>query len=80
VSEIEIAAPGKDDELLAVHEALDQLAAHDPQKPNWSSYATSPALRSLNRPKCWESPCPQPNGIGLMLVHGFTERLHNPAY
>jgi RNA polymerase sigma factor (TIGR02999 family) len=30
--EIEIAAPGKDDELLAVHEALDQLAAHDARK------------------------------------------------
>ena len=31
--EIEIAAPTeKDDELLAVHEALDQLAAHDPRK------------------------------------------------
>ena len=31
--EIEIAAPTeKDDELLAVHDALDQLAAHDPRK------------------------------------------------
>ena len=31
--EIEIAAPTeKDNELLAVHEALDQLAAHDPRK------------------------------------------------
>ena len=31
--EIEIAAPAKDDdELLAVHEALDQLAAHDARK------------------------------------------------
>ena len=31
--EIEIAAPTeKDDELLAVHEALDQLAAHDARK------------------------------------------------
>ncbi len=33
VDEIEIAAPTpKDDELLAVHEALDALAAHDPRK------------------------------------------------
>ena len=33
VDEIEIAAPAKDDdELLAVHEALDQLAAHDGRK------------------------------------------------
>ncbi len=33
VDEIEIAAPTqKDDELLAVHEALDKLAAHDPRK------------------------------------------------
>ena len=31
--DIEIAAPTeKDDELLAVHEALDRLAAHDPRK------------------------------------------------
>ena len=31
--EIEIASPAaKDDELLAVHEALDALAAHDPRK------------------------------------------------
>ena len=30
--EIEIAAPSKDDELLAVHEALDALAAHDARK------------------------------------------------
>jgi RNA polymerase sigma factor (TIGR02999 family) len=30
--EIEIAAPAKDDEVLAVHEALDQLAAHDSRK------------------------------------------------
>jgi RNA polymerase sigma factor (sigma-70 family) len=31
--EIEIAAPGaKDDELLAVHEALDALATHDARK------------------------------------------------
>ena len=32
VDEIEIAAPLADDELLAVHEALDRLAAHDAQK------------------------------------------------
>ena len=32
VDEIEIAAPAPDDELLAVHEALDRLAAHDEQK------------------------------------------------
>jgi RNA polymerase sigma factor (TIGR02999 family) len=32
LDEIEIAAPAADDELLAVHEALDQLAAHDAQK------------------------------------------------
>ena len=32
VDEIEIAAPVPDDELLAVHEALDRLAAHDAQK------------------------------------------------
>ena len=30
--EIQIAAPVPDDELLAVHEALDRLAAHDAQK------------------------------------------------
>ena len=30
--DIEIAAPSKDDELLAVHEALDALAAHDTRK------------------------------------------------
>jgi len=32
IQEIEIGAPGKDDELLAVHEALDRLAAQDRQK------------------------------------------------
>lgn len=32
IQEIEIGAPGKDDEVLAVHEALDRLAAHDRQK------------------------------------------------
>ena len=32
VDEIEIAAPARDDELLAVHEALDALAAHDTRK------------------------------------------------
>ncbi len=32
VDEIDIAAPGKDDELLAVHEVLDALAAHDSRK------------------------------------------------
>ena len=32
VDEIEIAAPMPDDELLAVHEALDRLAAHDARK------------------------------------------------
>jgi RNA polymerase sigma factor (TIGR02999 family) len=33
VAEIEIAAPlGDDDEMLAVHEALDRLAAYDPRK------------------------------------------------
>jgi RNA polymerase sigma factor (TIGR02999 family) len=29
VAEVDIAAPGKNDELLAVHDALDALAAHD---------------------------------------------------
>jgi len=29
---VEIAAPGEDDELLAVHEALDRLAEHDARK------------------------------------------------
>ena len=32
VDEIGIAAPSPDDELLAVHEALDALAAHDARK------------------------------------------------
>ena len=32
VEEVEIAAPAKDDELLAVHEALEKLAAHDARK------------------------------------------------
>jgi len=32
IQEIEIGAPGKDDELLEVHEALDKLAAQDRQK------------------------------------------------
>jgi RNA polymerase sigma factor (TIGR02999 family) len=30
--ELAIAAPGEDDEILAVHEALDRLAAHDAEK------------------------------------------------
>ncbi len=29
---VEIAAPGRDEELLAVHESLDRLAAEDPRK------------------------------------------------
>jgi RNA polymerase sigma factor (TIGR02999 family) len=32
MSELELAAPGDDDELLAVHDALDKLAAEDPRK------------------------------------------------
>jgi RNA polymerase sigma factor (TIGR02999 family) len=32
VDEIEIAAPGDDDELLAVHEALDRLAVESPER------------------------------------------------
>jgi RNA polymerase sigma factor (TIGR02999 family) len=32
VDEIEIAAPGEDDELLAVHEALDRLTAESPER------------------------------------------------
>jgi RNA polymerase sigma factor (TIGR02999 family) len=32
MDEIEIAAPAAEDELLAVHEALDRLATHDAQK------------------------------------------------
>ena len=32
VDEVEIAAPAKDDELLAVHEGLDKLADHDARK------------------------------------------------
>ena len=35
------AAPAED--LLALDEALDQLAGEDPRRPNWSSSATSPA-------------------------------------
>ena len=32
VDEVEIAAPAKDEELLAIHETLDALAAHDARK------------------------------------------------
>ena len=32
VQQVEIVSPSKDDELLAVHEALDRLAEHDKQK------------------------------------------------
>lgn len=32
IQEVEIAAPGQDDELLAVHEVLDRFAALEPQK------------------------------------------------
>jgi hypothetical protein len=36
VDEVEIAAPtGKDDELLAIHEALDRLAAHTRARRSW---------------------------------------------
>ncbi len=31
IQEVEIAAPGPDDQLLAIHEALNKLAAEDPQ-------------------------------------------------
>lgn len=32
LDDVEIAAPAKDEELLAIHETLDALAAHDPRK------------------------------------------------
>ena len=32
VDDVEIAAPAQEDELIAVHETIDQLAAHDAQK------------------------------------------------
>ena len=32
IAEIDVAAPDADDDLLAVHEALDGLAAQDPRK------------------------------------------------
>jgi RNA polymerase sigma factor (TIGR02999 family) len=32
IADLQIAAPSPDDELLAVHEALEALALHDPQK------------------------------------------------
>src|SRR5262245_3489952 len=32
IDEFEVAVPVEDDDLLAVHEALDDLAAHDPRK------------------------------------------------
>jgi RNA polymerase sigma factor (TIGR02999 family) len=33
IAEVEVATPiGNDDEMLAVHEALDRLAAYDPRK------------------------------------------------
>jgi RNA polymerase sigma factor (TIGR02999 family) len=32
VDEIDVAAPAKDEDLLAIHEALDELAAHDARK------------------------------------------------
>jgi RNA polymerase sigma factor (TIGR02999 family) len=32
IEKVEIAAPADDDELLAVHDVLDMLAAEDPQK------------------------------------------------
>ncbi len=32
IEEVDIAAPGRDEELLAVHEAVDRLSAHDPKK------------------------------------------------
>jgi RNA polymerase sigma factor (TIGR02999 family) len=32
LDDVEIAAAAEDDELIAVHEALDKLAAHDPKK------------------------------------------------
>ncbi len=32
IEEVEIESPGRDDELLAIHESLDALAAHEPRK------------------------------------------------
>lgn len=32
---LEVAAPVEDDELLAVHDAVDALERHDPRKANW---------------------------------------------
>jgi len=43
LDQIEIAAPLPNDELLALNDALEQLAAQDPQKAELSNCASSPA-------------------------------------
>ena len=74
VDEIEIAAPTeKDDELLAVHEALDRLATHDARK------AELVKLRyfagRLQKPrKCSASPKPPPIATGNMRGRGCIRR------
>src|SRR6266850_2531840 len=40
---VALAAPSPDDQLLAVHEALDKFALNLPFRPRWSSCAISPA-------------------------------------
>ncbi len=42
IDEIEIAAPARDDELLAVNDALDKFAALDAQRRSWSNYVSLP--------------------------------------
>ena len=43
LDEIKVALEASDNQLLALDEALDQLASDDPQAANWSSCGFSPA-------------------------------------
>ena len=54
IQEVDIAAVADDDELLAVHEAIDKLAVEDPQQAQLAKATPAMRHRAVLRTVCHE--------------------------
>ena len=64
--ESELIAPESSDEVLAVDEALVQLASVDARRPSWSNFGILSASPRKKPPTRWGCPFAPPNELGPM--------------
>ena len=74
IENVDIALPANEDHLLALNDALDQLAAHSPVQAQVVKLRFFVGMTAPNPPKFWACPNAPSSNTGLTSRPGFTAK------